>query len=127
MEVRTKRVYEPADPDDGTRVLVDRLWPRGVSKEAARLDLWAKDAAPSPELRTAWHADPQGHDPAHFAAFAEEYRAELREEPARAAVQRLAQLARDSSRLTLLYGARNETSNHALVLREAVLQQLADG
>lgn len=126
MEVRTKRVYAPADPGDGTRVLVDRLWPRGVSKQAARLDLWAKDAAPSAELRTAWHADPQGRDPEHFAAFAEEYRAQLSEGSGLAAVRRLAELARESGTLTLLYGARDEHVNHAVVLREAVLRQLAE-
>ncbi|MBN9613295.1 MAG: DUF488 family protein [Actinobacteria bacterium] len=127
MKVRTKRVYEPADPDDGTRVLVARLWPRGVSKAEAHLDLWAKDAAPSAELRKTWHADPQGHDPAHYAAFAEEYRSQLSEGSGLAAVRQLAGLARESGTLTLLYGARDEKVNHAVVLREAVLQQLAAG
>jgi len=124
VDVRIKRVYEPAEQRDGMRVLVDRLWPRGVAKDRAKLDLWAKGAAPSPELRRSWHADPQAHDPEHFAAFAEEYRAELSESPALEAVQELVELARGQERLTLLYGARNEDSNHAMVLRDVILERL---
>lgn len=126
MDVRIKRVYEPAEPADGTRVLVDRLWPRGLTKDEARLDLWAKDIAPSSELRKTWHADPEAHLPDHFAAFADAYRAELADEPGLGAVRRLAELARDVKTLTLLYGARNEQSNHALVLREVLLERLAE-
>lgn len=124
MDVRIKRVYEPAEASDGTRVLVDRLWPRGLAKADAHLDLWAKDVAPSAELRRSWHADPEGHDPEHFAAFVEEYRAELAEEPARGALAELARLARESGTLTLLYGAKDERVNHAVVLREALLDLL---
>lgn len=127
MDVRIKRVYEPAESEDGTRVLVDRLWPRGVSKDRAELDLWSKDAAPSPELRKSWHADPHAHDPDHFEAFAEEYRAELAEGAGLEAVKSLAELARSGERLTLLYGARDEESNHAMVLRDAVLAELGHG
>jgi uncharacterized protein YeaO (DUF488 family) len=74
--LRIRRAYEDPLPDDGYRVLVDRLWPRGVKKEALQLDLWAKDLAPSPELRQ-WF----GHDPARFRDFAKRYRAELRAAP----------------------------------------------
>ncbi|CAG7612482.1 DUF488 domain-containing protein [Leucobacter soli] len=127
MEVAIKRIYAPAEPSDGMRVLVDRLWPRGVSKADAQLDLWAKDVAPSPALRTAWHHDPDGHEPSHFAAFAAEYRAELGEEPALASLQQLAATAREHDRLTLLYGAKDEQTNHAVVLREALLELLGTG
>jgi uncharacterized protein YeaO (DUF488 family) len=125
VDIRVKRVYEPAEPGDGYRVLVDRLWPRGVSKERAELDLWEKDAAPSPELRHDWHSDPRGHDPERFAAFADHYRAELAESPASEALDRLADLARDHDPLTLLYGARDEHANPAVVLCEALRQRLA--
>lgn len=124
MDVRIKRVYEPADEADGTRALVDRLWPRGLAKAEAHLDLWAKAAAPSAELRREWHADPQAHSPERFAAFAEDYRAELASGDASRAVDELVELARGPKRLTLLYGARDERMNHALVLREVVLERL---
>lgn len=108
-----KRVYEPAAAGDGFRVLVDRLWPRGVSKGRAELDLWDKDVAPSPELRTEWHhaADRVG-DFEHFAA---RYRAELDEN---AAAEALLALGREHDRVTLLFGARDEQANHAEVLLE---------
>jgi uncharacterized protein YeaO (DUF488 family) len=112
--VRLKRAYEAPSRSDGYRVLVDRLWPRGVSKASARLDLWAKDVAPSPALRR-WF----GHDPARFAAFARRYAAELREPPARGL---LAELTRRAARgtVTLVYGARDEAHNGAVVLRDAI-------
>jgi uncharacterized protein YeaO (DUF488 family) len=110
MAVRLKRAYEPAEPSDGYRVLVDRLWPRGVPKEEARLDEWARDLAPSPALRT-WF----GHDPARFDEFRRRYRAELevREEE-------LAALRRRARRgtVTLVYGARDTEHNGAVVLAE---------
>lgn len=124
MDIRIKRVYEPAAPGDGFRVLVDRLWPRGVSKEAAALDLWEKEAAPSTELRRAWHAEVDSRSSAHFAAFASDYRAELSGGAARAALDELVRLAREHSPLTLLYGARDPEINHAVVLREALLERL---
>lgn len=124
MDVQLKRVYEPAASDDGFRVLVDRLWPRGISKERACLDRWAKEVAPSTALRNAWHGDARGHEPDHFAAFAASYRAELEVDPARAALSELVDLARAEPRLTLLYGARDPESNHATVLRDA-LRELA--
>ncbi|MCW5875679.1 MAG: DUF488 domain-containing protein [Anaerolineales bacterium] len=103
-----KRIYDPPSPNDGFRVLVDRLWPRGLRKEAARLDLWLKDIAPSPELRT-WF----GHDPAKFAEFTKAYRAELDANPA---VKQLSELGKAHSRITLLYAAKDEQVNHAVVL-----------
>ncbi|WP_022890938.1 DUF488 family protein [Agromyces italicus] len=111
MSFVIKRVYEPAEPGDGLRVLVDRLWPRGVSKERAELDAWDKEVAPSPALRTEWHhaVDREG-DFAHFSA---RYRAELDENPAAAA---LLDLGREHERVTLLYGARDARVNHAEVL-----------
>jgi uncharacterized protein YeaO (DUF488 family) len=110
--IQLKRAYERPSPKDGYRVLVDRLWPRGVKKEALRLDLWAKDLAPSPRLRE-WF----GHDPARFPAFSRRYRTELR---AAAAQALLAGLARRAARgtVTLVFGARDEAHNGAVVLRE---------
>ncbi|QBE47790.1 DUF488 domain-containing protein [Leucobacter triazinivorans] len=127
MDVRIKRVYEPAEPDDGFRVLVDRLWPRGVSKERAELDLWDKEVAPSPALRKTWHAAPDAHDPERFAAFAADYRRELARGAAAEALERLAGLAGEHSPLTLLYGARDAEANHAVVLRDALLERLEQG
>ncbi len=112
--VRTKRAYDGASREDGYRVLVDRLWPRGIRKEALRLDLWAKDLAPSPSLRR-WF----GHDPARFHEFARRYHAELRAALARTL---LADLARRAARgtVTLVYGARDAEHNGADVLRDAI-------
>jgi uncharacterized protein YeaO (DUF488 family) len=112
--VRIKRAYEQSSPEDGYRVLVDRLWPRGVKKEALRLDLWAKDLAPSPPLRE-WF----GHDPAKFRTFARRYRVELR---AAAAQALLADLGRRAIRgtVTLVYGARDAEHNDAIVLQELI-------
>lgn len=124
MSVTIKRIYSVPDTGDGTRVLVDRLWPRGLKKADARIDLWLKSAAPSVELRRAWHSDPQGHQPERFEAFARSYLDELGHGEASFAVDRLVELAA-AGQLTLLYGARNEHSNHAMVLRDEVLRRLA--
>ncbi|NLP83459.1 DUF488 family protein [Microbacterium sp. CFH 90308] len=114
MELRTKRVYDDPAPADGFRVLVDRLWPRGLSKEWAALDLWAKEVAPSTELRRAFHRDGLPWD-----SFAEAYRAELAG-PAHAAVEALRdELARHPV-ATLLYGVHDEQHNHALLLLDAL-------
>ena len=125
MDVSIKRIYAAATPDDGVRVLVDRLWPRGVKKADAAIDLWAKNVAPSAALRTAWHADIRGDEAAHFAAFADDYRAELASGEANESVDHLVELAMTSPRVTLLYGARNEHMNHAIVLRDEVLRRAA--
>ncbi len=112
--VRIKRAYDDPARGDGYRVLVDRLWPRGVKKEALRLDLWARDVAPSPALRT-WF----GHDPDRFREFARRYHAELRREPARSMLAELTRRAAHGA-VTLVYGARDEEHNGALVLRDAI-------
>ena len=111
MAFAIKRIYEPASEGDGRRYLVDRLWPRGISKERARLDEWAKDVAPSPAL-CAWF----GHKPERFAEFSEKYRAELDVDPEKnSAVHRLWE-AGTAGQVTLLYAARDESVNHAAVL-----------
>ena len=111
--LRLKRAYEPAEPDDGTRLLIDRLWPRGVSKAKAALDDWIKDVAPSTELRK-WF----GHDPARWAEFQRRYRAELREQSE--ALDRIRVLAK-AGVVTLVYSAHDEQHNDAVVLRSVLL------
>ena len=108
--IRTKRVYDPPSSSDGTRVLIDRLWPRGLTKERARVDRWAKELAPSAELRT-WY----GHEPAKYPRFRERYRAELLKQP-----DLLHELAMESERgpVTLLYAARDSHHCNAEVLEE---------
>ena len=109
--IRIKRVYEPAAPDDGCRVLVDKLWPRGVRKDALHYDVWAKEITPSPELRTWYHADPQTRWP----EFRRRYLEELRGSQAvREFVRRIA----GNETVTLLYASKNAAENHALVLQE---------
>ena len=114
MELRLKRVYDDPDPGDGFRVLVDRLWPRGLSKERAAVDLWAKDVAPSTELRKAFH-----HGGMPWDDFDEAYRAELAG-PARSAVESLRQELAGHEVVTLLHSVNDETHNHALILRDAL-------
>jgi uncharacterized protein YeaO (DUF488 family) len=110
MDVRLKRAYEPPARSDGYRVLIDRLWPRGVSKHEARLDEWARELAPSSELRR-WF----GHDPAKFDEFRRRYREELARQE-----EKLGELRRRArgGRLTLVYGARDSEHNDAVVLAE---------
>lgn len=107
-----KRVYEPPEEGDGTRILVDRLWPRGVSKEKARVDLWLKDIAPSTPLRK-WF----GHEPAKWEAFQNRYLGELKENMAAVSLLK-EQLKR--GQVTLVYAARDEAHNAALVLLDAL-------
>ncbi len=118
MDVRLKRAYQPASPRDGARVLVERLWPRGVRKSDLRLDAWLKDVAPSAGLRT-WF----GHDPERFPEFAARYRRELKRSPAKEALSDLVRRAEDRP-VTLVFGARDEEHNGAVVLREVVAQAL---
>ena len=101
-----KRIYDPPGPHDGHRVLVDRLWPRGMTKAEAAVDQWLKAVAPSPDLRK-WF----GHDPAHWDEFRHRYRAELS-----ANAEAVDQLRRLHGKVTLLYAAHDEQHNHALVL-----------
>ena len=110
--VAQKRVYDAPEPSDGTRVLVDRLWPRGLSKERAQVDLWLKEVAPGRELRV-WF----GHDPAKFAEFRRRYEAELAVDPARSALTELRALAR-AKHVTLVFAAHDAEHCNAVVLRE---------
>jgi uncharacterized protein YeaO (DUF488 family) len=111
-EIRLRRVYEEPAGSDGCRVLVDRIWPRGLRKDAARLDEWAKDVAPSTELRT-WY----GHDPAKFSEFRERYHAELAEPGPQAALERLRGLTA-AGPVTLLTATRDISHSQAAVLAE---------
>jgi uncharacterized protein YeaO (DUF488 family) len=113
MTVVVKRVYEPVSPADGVRVLVDRLWPRGVKKEDAALKFWLRELAPSDELRKWFHANPEG-----WSIFRKRYLKELATEQGSAAVEKLHHLAEAKRRLTLLYASRNEERNNATVLKE---------
>ena len=115
--IRLKRAYEPANPADGTRILVDRLWPRGISKERAAIDQWMKDIAPSTELRE-WF----GHDPSRWSEFRFRYATELRQRAG--LLGELRSLARRGP-ITLVYSARDELHNDAVVLRSALLGRLA--
>src|ERR1700733_5740643 len=110
--VRIKRVYEPAAEDDGLRVLVDRLWPRGVAKDKAQIDQWLKDISPSNALRERFHGNPAG-----WAEFVAAYGRELAGEPASAALVYLRALVRKQP-VTLLYAARDEDHNNAVALKE---------
>ncbi|WP_299027097.1 DUF488 domain-containing protein [uncultured Thermanaerothrix sp.] len=117
MEIQVKRVYAPAAPEDGLRVLVDRVWPRGMTRAAVHADLWLKEVAPSPALRQ-WF----GHDPTRWEAFKTRYFAELEANPQ--PVERLVALAR-TQRVTLLFAARDEQHNQAVALREYLLRRAA--
>lgn len=108
--VKIKRIYEPPAAGDGYRILVDRLWPRGVKKATADIDLWLKEIAPSSALRT-WFA----HDPAKWATFRKKYMSELKDNPA---VKELTGHIRQHTTVTLLYGAKDEAHNQAVVLQQ---------
>jgi uncharacterized protein YeaO (DUF488 family) len=111
--VKLKRAYEPPSSSDGTRILLDRLWPRGVTKADAKIDEWMKDIAPSTALRK-WF----GHDPARWPEFQDRYEAEVRQHPEQ--LDRLRTLAREGT-LTLVFSAHDEVHNDAVVLREMIL------
>jgi uncharacterized protein YeaO (DUF488 family) len=113
---KIKRVYAPASDQDGFRVLVDRLWPRGIKKENANIDLWAKDIAPSDALRREFHGHPE-----HWERFVAAYRKELAREPAASAAREL--LARPGF-VTLLYAARDEAHNNAVALKAWLEEQV---
>jgi uncharacterized protein YeaO (DUF488 family) len=118
VDIRLKRVYEPAGRTDGYRILIDRLWPRGISHERAQLDEWDRELAPSTELRR-WF----GHEPGRYEEFRRRYIEELRDRP-----ERLTELRRRAARgrLTLVYAARDTEHNDAVVLAE-VLRRGARG
>jgi uncharacterized protein YeaO (DUF488 family) len=115
-DIRVRRIYDAASPADGTRVLVDRLWPRGVRKEAARLDDWLKDVAPSTDLRK-WY----GHDPARFDEFRRRYLAELTGRAERAALGKLRTLAA-AGPVTLLTATKDVDHSEAAVLAQVLRQ-----
>lgn len=112
--INIKRIYEPPSESDGYRLLVDRIWPRGVSKEEARLDEWDKDIAPSTELRK-WF----DHKPERYEAFKKKYFEELKSK--KPALEKLKHILK-SKKLTLLYGAKNEKMNQAVVLKEFLME-----
>lgn len=112
--LKTKRIYEPPAPDDGRRILVERLWPRGLTKERAALAAWLRGIAPSPALHT-WY----GHDPARWAEFVRRYRRELAEPERRTLLATLADEARRGT-VTLVYATRSTERNNAVVLRDAI-------
>ena len=116
--VAIKRVYDQPEAGDGTRILVDRLWPRGLSKERARVDIWLKEVAPSNDLRK-WF----GHDPEKFAEFRRRYEAELESEPGQGALARLRDLARQGP-VTLVFAAHDSEHNDAVVLRDLLQKHL---
>ena len=111
MSVSLKRAYEPPAATDGKRILVDRIWPRGLTKDKAKIDLWLKDVAPSTELRK-WF----GHEPERWSEFRTRYRAELENNPA---LKELKELVRNT-KATLVYAAKDETHNNAVALREVL-------
>ena len=115
MNLKLKRVYEPSDKNDGTRILIDRLWPRGMTKAKAGVDIWLKELAPSAELRK-WF----GHDPDKWTEFKKRYRAELEEND-----EQLARLREEIKKgaVTLLYGAKDEEHNDAVALAEFLRDQ----
>ncbi|MGA8299646.1 MAG: DUF488 family protein, partial [Terriglobales bacterium] len=115
MAVAIKRVYEAPAAADGVRVLVDRLWPRGLTQEAAAVKHWLRDVAPSNELRQWYHANPDG-----WTLFRRRYLKELASPQATAAVEKLHDLAEGKRNLTLLYASRNEERNNATVLKELI-------
>lgn len=118
MSIQLKRAYEAPDASDGYRVLIDRLWPRGVSKEAAHLDEWAQELAPSSELRR-WFA----HDPAKFEEFQQRYRSELGAQHDK--LRELRGRARRGT-VTLVYGARDTEHNDAVVLAELLAEEASE-
>ena len=111
--VHIKRVYEEAGKQDGYRVLVDRLWPRGMKKQQAKIDLWMKDIAPSDALRKSFH-----HDPMKWPDFEKKYQAELKKK--KEWIAQLKKLEKEHGTLTLLFGARDPQHNQAVILADAL-------
>lgn len=119
FRIRLKRVYEDTDPSDGCRILVDRVWPRGLSREKAQIDYWAKSAAPSKELRQ-WY----GHDPEKWAAFRTRYTEELKANP-EAVHALLDNICRDKTN-TFVYSSKEREKNNAVVLKEFIENRLSE-
>lgn len=118
MKIQIKRVYEPAEPSDGMRILVDKLWPRGIKKVDLKMDDWAKVLTPSTEARKAF-----GHKPENFDSFKSRYLAELNSNPE--AIAYAQKLKKENPKtLTLLYAARDPKVNHAIILKDWLAQQM---
>ena len=115
MTIKLKRAYDPPSRTDGLRVLVDRVWPRGLTKDDLHITFWAKEAAPSTELRK-WF----GHDPQRLSEFRKRYEAELKQPAEQAALAHILEEARKHATLTLVYGAKDETHNQAIVLKDVL-------
>lgn len=118
-KIAVKRIYEPAGASDGFRILVDRIWPRGIKKEHAQIDVWLKAVAPSTELRK-WFS----HDPAKWEDFQKAYAKELK---GSVAVKELLGLIKKNKKLTLLYGAKDEEHNQAVALKKYIEKQKGEG
>jgi uncharacterized protein YeaO (DUF488 family) len=118
MMIKIKRAYQPPEEEDGFRILVDRLWPRGVSKDKVKLDLWLKEVAPSNELRK-WF----GHDPEKWSEFQKRYSAELKDK--RIFLSKIKDLEKEKGTVTLIYSAKDEEHNDAVVLRDKL--QIEEG
>lgn len=116
-QVQIKRLYEPEDKSDGFRILVDRLWPRGVRKADFHYDLWAKDITPSTPLRQWYHQDPEGH----WKEFERRYTQELEKSPAS---EKFLDTIKGQKKVTLLYGSKNAAENHALILKDFIERKL---
>jgi uncharacterized protein YeaO (DUF488 family) len=113
VTIQCKRIYEDASIEDGIRILVDRLWPRGITKEKAKLDYWLKEVAPSNELRKWYH-----HDGGTFDEFQQKYRDELQQGEQQEALEKLKGIVyRNKGTVTLLYGAKDEENNQAVILK----------
>ena len=118
LKLKIKRIYIPAEEDDGYRILIDRLWPRGVSKTNAGIDEWAKEVTPSTELRK-WF----GHKDENFEEFRRLYIAELESNPDAARFAKHCKELLSDGNVTLLYGARSATCNHAVILRDWIISK----
>ena len=118
FQLQTKRIYAPVEKEDGCRILVDRLWPRGIKKEDAHLDQWAKETAPSNEARKAFN-----HELEKYPAFQKEYMNELDHNPDAQALKNLCLRTLKESNVTLLFGAKDEEHNNAKVLQAWILQK----
>lgn len=119
MEIRLKRAYDTAARSDGPRILVDRIWPRGVTKEDANIAHWLKELAPSTELRK-WF----GHDPDKWSEFCERYLKELKSDEAAEDLSTLRQLLDEHERITLVFAAKDTEHNNAVALRDYILDNL---
>jgi uncharacterized protein YeaO (DUF488 family) len=120
-EVLTKRVYEPMDDSDGLRILIDRLWPRGIKKENLKCDIWAKELAPSTELRKMLHADVENN----WAAFEKDYLHEL--ETSSVFADLISRIKKEKPQhVTLLYAFKNKTKNNAVILQKEIIKALKD-